>query len=320
MSQRHDTPPPDMLYLPSRQARVSAIEYKTRMAGRKLSWDVPIVDRYMTPLMGGDLMSVLARPGHTKTTTLIHLAKAAERQLASDGMWVVFVTWETLVEEFVAILTAGKSGQSMEDIARGQAELGKIGNELASLVANSGIVVIGMSYEMKSRTIITLEDVDECLWWLEDNGYPPGLLIMDYLQRMPWNHHSRDKTSGVSENLERCKSMLITHRLPGAVAVQARRDVDNQSGLKLPRLGDGQWSSNVEQTSDKVIALTRPSNYLELATPIDSPTGETYETQSETIVMGWLKQRWGPAGGRHVLDLDVKTATLKEAVPLVPAF
>lgn len=312
---------PPMLFLPPRQARVASLEYRHRQGSKKLGWGVKAVDDYMTPLSGGDLMTLIARPGNAKTTTLIHLAKQAEKQLEADGLWPVYVTWETLVEEFVAILTAGKSGQSLESIARGQADLSAIGKALAPMVVQSRIVVIGRSYESRANRDLRLEDVDDCLTWMEDNGYPPGLLMADYLQRIPWRHHSDNKAMGVSENLVHAKNLLLKHRIPGIVPVQAKRDVDSIKGIRLPRMDDGQWTSNIEQDSDKVVSMTRPATYRELGSEIEDPaTDLVYEVTEDTLVIGWLKQRWGRAGARQVLDLDVKTATLSEAQPMTPAF
>jgi hypothetical protein len=99
---------------------------------------------------------------------------------------------------------------------------------------------------------------------------------------------------------ERCGGALrIIAEIALVVAVavwlgwQARREVD-QRKLPVPAMDDGQWTSAIEQVSDKSISVCRPRKYrLE---------GETFGEKNAVMVQGenqmvvvLLKQKLGVA-------------------------
>ena len=300
---------PDFLYPPARATRAAIEEFERRQeAGTRLVWDIPKLDDYLIPMMPGDLISIVGRPGHGKTSCLIHLARAAARQLKDDeGAYVIYATWETLVEEFIGILTSGESGQSLADIGRGKANLDSIRSAMAGIIS-SRVAVVGRSMETPSGHFHTLDDLDAVLSRLRQEGKRPALILVDYLQRIR-GKPGIDRSKQVTENLEVCKDIALSHRAPLALAAQSRRDVDDYSGLRIPSLNDAQWSSSVEQTSDKVLGVTRPSLYLEEGSTIKQG-GVTYGVGTETFCLKVLKQRWAEAGETFVLGFDPKIARL----------
>jgi replicative DNA helicase len=86
------------------------------------------------------------------------------------------------------------------------------------------------------------------------------IVFVDYLQRMPVKGGPDSKSVGVSDNLDGLKTIALRLRCPVVVGVQARREVD-ETTTHVPDLDDGQWTSNIEQTSDRVISLMRPAKY-----------------------------------------------------------
>lgn len=302
----------DYFYLPSRAGRMAMEELERRKTQSiRFEWDVPCLDDYLTPMVPGDLISVLGRPGMAKSAALTHLARAADRELIRHGArdrLVVYATWETLVEEFVALNVAHISGYSLEMIGRGDIRLERMQSAISQTVQQR-IAVFGKS--MKSgKGVHTLDDLETALSWMVDEGMPPALLLVDYLQRMP-SGFGTDRATKVSENHERLKDIAIGYRVPVVVAVQAKRDVDQYKGLRLPQMDDGQWTSVIEQTSDKVVSVTRPIRYMEQGSTVETADGQ-YSVDEQTLGFQVVKQRFGRAGKIFVINLDAPSSTLSE--------
>lgn len=313
------------LYQPSRAARVTLTEIeRIHKQPYRLTWGIPSVDSYVTPMLGGDLVTVLGRPGMGKTTVLLHLARQAVQQLASvgDPGIVLYATWETLVEETVALFSsaAGK-GIELSTIGRGEADLQEVERAVMSLVGEH-LGIFGRSKtttrqngKSQSTRVHNLEDLETALVYLRAQDKPVRLLLVDYLQRIP-GLPGQDRQGRASENLERVKDIALVQDVPVAMAVQSRRDVDDYSGLKMPNLSDGQWSSNVEQSSDKMLGVTRPWVYAPAGQPIKSQdAGYEWQIHPETLVLKVIKQRWAPAGDIFVLTIDFAGLTLNEQPP-----
>jgi len=322
------------LYLPSRAGKAAIAEVKRRnLTQLRFGWGVPCMDDYLTPMMPGDLISIIARPGHGKTSSMIHLTRVANHLLSSgipeaENHMVFYVTWETLVEEFTVIQHAYNTRISMLDVGRGRADVESLEASIADGI-DQRIAVIGQSLNDDSpqRRLPTMEDVDQVLIEArEEMGIVPSLLIMDYLQRIPARDPRKDRSSIVSENLEKAKDMALTHRCPVVMGIQAKREVDEYKGLKLPTMSDGQWTSNIEQTSDKVFSITRPSQYIEPGTALDDPRlkgdGEEggYIVTKTSFGFGVVKQRWADAGKTLMLDMNPAACIISEAERLEAAF
>jgi replicative DNA helicase len=300
---------------PSRSGATTLVDIDNRINSYKVSWGTPNINRALTPIAPGDLVSVLARPGMGKTTLLLSVAKQANEALLQSGNpgYIVYATWETLVSEFVALRLSGQTGYTLEDIGRGNADLGVIKKAIAGSIRDR-IAVVGRSNQGK---LPKLADVQSALGYLQSEGKPCVLLLVDYLQRIPASNPRMDRQQQVTENLELLKDMALEMRLPILVAAQASRSVDSYGGIKMPTMGDSQWSSSIEQTSDKVLALSMPFRHLGLAMVEDGD--QKYEVRSNTLVMKVLKQRWASAGQQLWMNIDHKHAVLSDA-PSAPAY
>jgi len=312
----------DMVFPPARAGAVAMQEFR-RMANAPyhLDWGIRDFDEYVIPMQPGDVVSLLARPGHTKTSTLIHLAKRASvlASTISDNAIAVVATWETTVEEFVGLLTAGQSGQSLEQIARGQADLQKVEEAIVQAIVNR-VYIFGRSRKgTVATTSFTLQIVDDLLRGLIAEGKNIILLGLDYLQRIPGLQVGMNPRDRVTVNMDISKDIALQRGCPVVIPVQAKRDVDDLTGLKMPRLNDPQWSSDVEQASDKVIALTRPCLYMAEGSMIvtDQSIGAGHKVTDSLLVAQVLKQRWGKAGEKFFMRFDVKSVSLTEAALFV---
>jgi replicative DNA helicase len=307
------------LHSPARALSIAMTEFERRKnALHRLGWGVDNVDNYLIPMQDGDLVSLLGRPGHSKTTAMIHLAKQASNAihaLQDQGTGfnriVVYATWETLVEEFIGLLSAQASGQTLEDIARGRADLEKIRDVAVANISNR-IYVIGRSRLQPSYVPITLEIVDYILRDLREQGKEPMLVLLDYLQRIPSSYPSLQakKNMTVEDNVGRAKNLGLNHFCPTVMGVQASRDTDDGKGLKFPSMNMAQWSSSIEQDTDKLLAITRPILYMEEGTEIEASESLTIPVTPTLLCMKVLKQRWGKAGKIFYLFFDPATITL----------
>jgi replicative DNA helicase len=304
-------PAPDFLYMPSRAARVAAAEFERRRnAPGRITWGVQAMDDYLVPELPGDLVTVIGRPGHCKTSLLMAKARtAATGWIKESGGCVVYATWETLVEEAVGVLAAPQSGFTLENIGRG--DLTSLQMEAvvdaATGLMDSGIVFFGRSLESPPGRIPTLDDLGDALYDLYERDMPPRLLLVDYLQRIPQGKGGRtdsEMVARVSNNLDRCKDLAIQYKVPCDLAVQARREVDDYTKVKIPMMKDGMWTASIEQTSDKVLGITRPILYLQEGYEIKRQ-GLRYSVGDSTPVVKVLKQRWGRSGDNlFVLEFD----------------
>lgn len=337
-----DLAAPGDLYLPARAASVALAQFEQiGRAATHLTWGIDYLDDYLNPMVGGDLISIIGRPGHGKTSLTIHLARHAETILKPHGQYVLVATYETLIEEYVAIANAHISGQPLEAIGRGVADLDRIISTLAAGM-DGHIAVIGKSKQshkekvgagtdlfdqklVASWRLPTVLQLAAILHWMNANNYPVGLMIVDFLQRIPALKTGRDRSLEVSENLEWLKDMAIHFDIPIVVPVQAKRDVDAYKGLRLPTMSDGLWTSTIEHSSDKVLTVSKPGNFLEAGTLLDDqntnifPQGE-YTVTGDEVAMFVPKQRWGNAGRTFMLGMRWETMEMHAAKPTPRAF
>lgn len=308
------------LYQPARAGRASIEEYQRRANNpTKSYWVVPEMDEYLIPPNPGDLCCYIGRPGHAKTSTLIYLCKQSAKQL-THGEISIYATWETMIEEFVALYNGERSGQSLESIGRGTANLSKLVDAIAQGVGDN-VAVVGRSMERDEHGNIgtpevhTLDDLDACLSDLTRHGMRIGSLFVDYLQRIP-GRRGTDRSMQASENLERLKDMSLKYACHTHVGVQAGRSVDEGNGLQIPGLSDGQWTSAIEQTTDKLYGITRPILYLDEGYEIVlAKSGRMYRVDSKLMVYRVIKQRWGRAGKTFYTNLYPEMCLLEEAHP-----
>jgi replicative DNA helicase len=280
-------------YAPSIAGKVTLEEVDRRQSLTPLTFGTAGLDAALVPMTAGDLVSVVARPGMGKTLFLVHLTNHLQQQGAS----VAYVTYETSVTEFTCL----RLGIKLEDVGRGQIPRQEIKDKIAGSVFDK-VTIFGQAEGELAPTL------DEVIKQIGKDKY--DVVLVDYLQRIRGSYH-QDRHQQVSENAERLKDLALKMDIPVVMAVQARREVDNYNGLKFPGLNDAQWSSNIEQTSDKVLSLTRPRYYLtENIVTVDNVE---YEVKSETVAIQVTKQRWSVAGHTVMLEADFKSMSLQDA-------
>lgn len=312
----------NFVYPPARAVTVSLEVYEERQHNKRLlNFGVSSIDARVVPPIPGDLVVFIGRPGHGKTLSLVYLAKQASKSLtlqqADPKEIVLYVTWETRVEEFVGLVSAGISGFSLSDIGRGKADLVQVKNAAVQLL-NERIYVVGRSKYNINDGDFNLLDLEKIIQELVEDGYIIAGCYIDYLQEIPPLKTQRDQSlSGkvmyVSENLRFCKRLGMVYGIRMFAAVQATREVDDQEGLAFPSLNDGQFTSAVEQVSDKVFSQTIPSKYLRVGSTVENVNGNNYKIAEYTLCLRLLKQRWGVANMNDLWVLHFNPVLLELA-------
>jgi replicative DNA helicase len=125
------------------------------------------------------------------------------------------------------------------------------------------------------------------------HGLDPKLLVMDYLQIVPIPG-ARGKKEAVPQVPNLLRALTLQEKVATAVGVQSSREADRRA-IKLPRSDEGEWSSSIEQATDYLLGMWKPSKTEQPDSTV-SLNGETHRVTQELFFMQLLKQRNGPAG------------------------
>lgn len=315
------------VYMPSRALAVTRDELIKRSKEPGISF--PCMP-HMKPMIGGDLVSVLGRPGHGKTTFALSIVKDADRtfsnKLTGDRRYVMYATWETTIAEFTALFTASSTGHTIHELSGSGIDIDKYMKSAVGFV-NSRVMAFGRSSKRKADggqilgPVPTLDELETQIMILRDNSIEIGLVVVDYVQRIPLKGEKvwDKRTAATTENIERCKDMALGLNVPFLVLCQAGRTVDDLSGLQLPRMQDAQWTSSIEQTSDKVLSITKPDGYLDLGQTL-ALRDDMYSVRRDTFIAKCLKQRWANSGDYSVLSMNPVDFSIRQQLPEVAAY
>jgi replicative DNA helicase len=258
-----------IVFNPQETSRLSVERLKFRRDNKDLA--VPLglasIDEYFNPCLPGDLVTVIGRPGSGKTGFMLRWARYRADQLQkqkAENRVIVYVTYEQHIEDLNSIQIAADEGVNVTKMARGE-----IGDDdwkkiLKSATRRAAMPIWYVGHSManrQSRPRITPSVLIENLQKLEaDRGVVFDIIFVDYLQRIPFDGKHESKVVGTSYNLDAMKDFALVLNCPFCVGVQARREVDLRQ-LPIPGMDDGQWTSNIEQASDKIFTTVRPAKY-----------------------------------------------------------
>lgn len=267
--------------------------------GNEITTGIGSLDRVLLPLRPSELITVLGYTSHYKSGFMNFLTKEAIRQCRPDDI-VIKVTWEQSVEEDTLTWIANDSGISVATMVRGEVDWEVTMKSYARRIATP-LWIIGHSDReaMENRTSrprLTMGDVASACEYIRanatDNEYRIRMIVLDYLQRIrPERGDGSTRREQMIEAVNRAKDLAITHACPVVLGVQAGRDILDRA-YKLPRLDDGQETSNIEQSSDKVLALWYP---IKTERPGSRIEGVPVEVSNSLLIVGVLKQKFAPA-------------------------
>lgn len=263
--------PSDIIYTPQQLFTTGTqyLEEKRRNKGGGIPIGVASIDKDFLPVVPGDLVSIIGRPGNGKTGFMMRWARWRAQQLreknAIDRV-VVYATWEQHIEDLYAFNLAAEARLNLTSMARGEltdAEWGQVVRVGAGRVTLP-LWFVGHSMERrKKRPHLTIDNLGLALSEIEhwnDDRTQIDMVFVDYLQRIKPEGKAESKTIATSDIFDRLKDGALAFGCPFVVGVQAVREVDKRDE-PIPLMDDGQWTSNIEQTSDKVLSLVRPRRY-----------------------------------------------------------
>ena len=277
----------------------------------------PAKDNGFLPVMPGELISVIARPGHWKTGFNLRWARKRAQYLKEQAdagnetaakSVVVYVTLEQKVEELRMFQVAAENKISMSEVASGRiTDYTPITNGLRQLY-DIPLWFIGRSMDrrkykaqMDDKTVYAA--LDEVEKWQDDTQTQIiDSVFIDYLQKFRPTGNFVEYYSGLMNTLANWSGDFMTRMVVG---VQAKREVD-QRAVQIPLMDDGQWSSTIEQFSDGVLSLVRPCLY-----PKKEFDGMAIEGHNQLLV-SCLKRKMGPANFNGWVNVEPKYNSLNE--------
>lgn len=255
-----------------------------------IRFNIRSVDDQVLPLWPGRFVVFTARPGHCKTAMLAWLADNAARQIDTETECVIYVSWESAVEELAGLFLSTSGIVSFSDVLWRKADLKSVVHH-ANLQVNRPVWFIGHSSMRAERAVrMTPETIYQAIEIIADEYQKkPVLVCFDYIQIVPIQGY-RDRVQQVYEVPYRIKEMAISMGFAAAAASQASREVDNMRGQKLPELRHNLWASSVEHAADVNFGLWKPWQTEEPGQTIEI-ADRHYPITQELIVMRLLKQR-----------------------------
>lgn len=317
----------EQLVFTPQEASTAYVEYAAQIqrdirTGLCPTWGVSSMDAAIIPLKPGDVVGIIARPGHGKSSLAAYLAKRTARMLADNDIndrAVVYCTLEQTIEELEAFFQAGDE-YTVTDLAWGRVDMEAVKRGSVARM-ELPILTVGRSMTRRKRTPkITVDVMYQAIASIEDKWHSrPALVVIDYIQIVPIERNVKRMTQ-VAEAIVGTKELAAQIGAPIVVCVQARRDVDSYVS-KIPTAGDCQWASAIEQAADKLIGVWRP------CLTEDDAIGEMITVNKIPVkltqnlfVAKLLKQRWAAAGQTFLLHFDpaaVKLADLELRPPPV---
>lgn len=247
------------------------------------------------PVKRGELITILGRPGNCKTGFMFRWARERARYLQSIGSKSVVLYWtmEQMIEELRLFHVAAEDNISASDMASGQIEdWDKVKKSLRGM-HTTPLWLAGKSnkrrkdkIKLNEKTFVdTLDAVEK--WQGDKLEQGIDSVFCDYLQR--YRPHGTDWTQFYGEMVNAHKEVAGDFSTRVILGVQAKREVDKYE-TPIPQMDDGQWTSGVEQQSDGMISLMRPSHYK---TDGQSMAGVIVSGHTQ-LVVSVLKRKLGP--------------------------
>jgi replicative DNA helicase len=262
---------PAMVYTAEDVGSLTLEMIRQRMAGKEeaVLSGIETLDRFLMPFWPGELIVIMARTGHYKTSFLTFLARRIAQQIKQQAMehqqelkeMVIFAEWEMYVEQLGLYDVS-----QMTQIAAKDLWLGKVAKKdwprvevAASDRGGLPVWIAGPSMVRRREQVsLTLPEVQEALRRVEEEiDWRARAIMLDHLQEIDPVAGERDRRLQVVDNMRRAKRLARDCGCPVFLGVQAGRKVDDRE-CKLPQVGDGEESSRIEQAADKLISLSIP--------------------------------------------------------------
>lgn len=252
--------------------------------------------RGFMPVKRGELITVLGRPGNGKTGFMLRWARERAKVLTErpdNNSVVLYLTMEQLVEELRLFHVAADKNISASDMISGQfGEWDKVTNSLRHL-HTTPLWYAGRSHaRRRDKVKINEQTLREALqaiekWQGDEIEQEIDSVYIDYLQR--FRSGGGDWVQFYGDLVNAIKDMAGEFSTRVVLGVQARREVDSRDE-PIPHAEDGQWTSGIEQQSDGMISVCRPSHYKKK----DEDFCGTIVSGHTQMIVTVLKRKMGP--------------------------
>lgn len=292
---------------------VRMVDMLRQDAGGGVRSGITDLDKILLPFRPGELITVLGYTSHYKSGFMNWLSKQALRAIEpGKNEIVVRVTWEQSVEEDTLSWMAGDADLSVTNLARGLVgDQDWIKLEMSSVRrAATPMWIIGHSQiermaQRRARPRMTMSDVARALDFLvndaTDTRWNVKMIVLDYLQRIrPDPQDGDSKREQMMEAVNRAKDCAIAYGCPVVLGVQTGRQVMTRED-KTPTIDDGQETSNIEQSSDKMFGVWYPIKTEKEGTELGKAK---LKVDKHLLVVRLLKQKLGPAPETFALFID----------------
>jgi len=260
------------------------------------------------PVLPGELISVIGRPGNGKTGLMLRWARMRAKWLqeqadkgneTAKNSVVIFISLEQSVEELRLFHVAAEDKISVSRVASGtmkdeEWDAVRMGVRKLHPVP---LWFTGRSISRRKYKIdMTPENIAGALetverWQGDELKQSIDSIFIDYLQKfrpintsgVGLNEFFGSVTSYIKDNIA---MGFMTRTILG---VQAKREVD-QRQVPIPLMDDGQWSSTIEQFSDGVLSVVRPSHYKKDGEEF----GDVLVKGKRQMLISVLKRKLGP--------------------------
>jgi replicative DNA helicase len=221
------------------------------------------LDAHLGGIPVGIVTILAGRPGHGKTTLAQTLWRAAAALTPDEP---VLYTYEDGEQSFAQREIAAQTGVPTQNIRAREftrGDIGKIQNRSAEVKALRGVLVEahGLSIDALVRDVrrrrlkARAEGRSSC-----------GLVVVDYLQRMPLPEGWGRADEKIGWILDKLVTLAATERIAVVVCSQLNREIEKRDD-KRPRLVDMRESGKIEELCKVALGVYRPAKYEPNADP-----------------------------------------------------
>jgi len=292
---------------------VQMVDNLRKDAGGGVQSGINDLDKILLPFRSGELVTVLGYTSNYKSGFMNWLSKQALKLIdkeKTEDEFVARVTWEQSVEEDTLSWLAGDANLSITKLARGLVDEKewKILQKSSIRRAITPMWIVGHSQlenteRRRARPRMTMNDVALALEYIcndaTERKLKPKMIVLDYLQRIrPDTKDGDSKREQMMEAVNRAKDAAIAFGCPVILGGQTGRQVMERED-KTPTIEDGQETSNIEQSSDKMFGVWYP---VKTEKPGSSIHG--VQVTKNLLVLRLLKQKLGEAPKTFALFVD----------------
>jgi replicative DNA helicase len=303
---------PNFIRTPA-QSTSSFLEYAELLREKQSLTFGCVMDNHVIPPHPGDVISIVARPGHGKTAFMSYMARRAAQIILDEGKYslnendtsevVLYVSWEQSTEEIEANMQAGQD-YSVSDIAWGRADM-DIVRKKAFGRPQTPIWLVGKSIQDANKRMppMTFDIIYDNIQGLKEKfNVVPRLICMDYLQIIPVPEKST-RLDEVSEAAYKTKQLALDTGCPIFIGVQAKEAVD-KSASKIPGLGDCYYGASISHVVDKNFGLFKPDKVYDKGKDIGL-NGTPYSVDDYLLLIEMSKQRMDQGSRKWAINFDM---------------